>query len=866
MSGSSPSVRVILLLVIAAFTVAVPAAADTQCATPVLSLDDLRAWARATSDGDHLSHLRAARALAAAQSPGSGPGGSFAFRAAIARLTLQEALPWEAGHALAAEDDRWLPGFGLPILDQYPLTAIEYRGELVIGGYLSSAGGLRVWGMARWTDDGWDPLGQGMSALGGLAVLNGLLIAASGTGSISAWDGNAWTALPPAPLDRVYAIAARDGKLYAAGSRLNRYPARQWGQVARFDGLHWTVLGGEFDQRAHALGFYRGDLIAGGSFTRCGTTDCAYVARWDGTSWTALGAGIDRAQFANVSAIEEYEGRLVVGGWFGAATPGLAAWDGATWAPLAGVPVANVQDLLVMDGRLYIAGAFAGESMSVAFWDGSAFHSTPDPLGCGALGLARYRGRLAAVGTFTWAGRCPATRPMVGVAVMDPDGWHGIERWDADMHGFTSAVHAGSVESMAEYRGELIVAGFFCLGGDPAGWKSLPGIARWDGRSWQRIGEGFSCLGLALEVVGEDLVAAGFVCGWSPEGPMNGAARWDGVRWHAMGQGLGGLVFALAEYRGQLYAGGEMQVLATGEPATLAVWDGVEWSAVPGAPNAASINTPRISALEVKDGVLYAGGNFDGSATIASPGVVAWDGQRWRAVGAVVRGDVLALSSYRGELYAGGWVYLGDDTWDGLARWDGTSWHPMGLHATGVRCLTRYGEKLVVGGYDGVGSVVPGSSGLKAWDGERWSGFGAGMNNLPMALLQVGSDLVVGGMFNRAGDRSSFGIARWAGGARPVPATPVRPARGELLVRSTVATGDRADLSYSLPEAGHARLDVFDVRGARIASLLDHEMPAGDGVLEWSAGAPVPLPATGIYFLRLTLNDRAATARVVFVR
>ena len=58
---------------------------------------------------------------------------------------------------------------------------------------------------------------------------------------------------------------------------------------------------------------------------------------------------------------------------------------------------------------------------------------------------------------------------------------------------------------------------------------------------------------------------------------------------------------------------------------------------------------------------------------------------------------------------------------------------------------------------------------------------------------------------------------------------------------------------------------MFDVRGARVATLIDREMPSGEGVLEWSAGSP-PYPAAGVYFVRLTQNRRVATARIVFLR
>lgn len=73
---------------------------------------------------------------------------------------------------------------------------------------------------------------------------------------------------------------------------------------------------------------------------------------------------------------------------------------------------------------------------------------------------------------------------------------------------------------------------------------------------------------------------------------------------------------------------------------------------------------------------------------------------------------------------------------------------------------------------------------------------------------------------------------------------------------------DVARLSLTLPESGLARVDVFDVSGARIATLADGWRPAGTQSLEWTTGAA----PTGVYFARATLGARGTTARIVIVR
>jgi len=354
-----------------------------------------------------------------------------------------------------------------------------------------------------------------------------------------------------------------------------------------------------------------------------------------------------------------------------------------------------------------------------------------------------------------------------------------------------------------------------------------------------------------VQTVGNDLIAAG----------SSGIARWDGAEWQRM-NGLSGFFCAIAEYRGSIYAGGELQVAATGEHTTLARFDGAEWSAVPLSPAAAQWNSPRVSALEVKDGLLYVGGNFNGAQTVASPGVVAWDGQRWYAVGSGRADWVLDLESFRGDLYAAGF--------DGVQRWDGSQWSSLGLDGTEVEALGVYGDKLVIGGLARVDRFTPGSRGIVSWDGEHWGGFGTGVNGLVYALQQVGGDLYVAGSFSFAGDQPSFSVARWAG-SEPPPAPkpspgPLPGGAGGIKVSAAFVTSDQAWLSYSLPAAGQACLELFDTRGARVATLCDRVAGSGTNVLAWSSGSPAPFPRNGVYFLRLTSQGKTAHAKVIFSR
>ena len=74
-------------------------------------------------------------------------------------------------------------------------------------------------------------------------------------------------------------------------------------------------------------------------------------------------------------------------------------------------------------------------------------------------------------------------------------------------------------------------------------------------------------------------------------------------------------------------------------------------------------------------------------------------------------------------------------------------------------------------------------------------------------------------------------------------------------------------ISFALPEAAHARLDIFDVLGRRVATLIDSDMPAGFHTIEWHSQAQDGRGvASGIYFAKLVSGTHAATIRMSFLK
>lgn len=69
-------------------------------------------------------------------------------------------------------------------------------------------------------------------------------------------------------------------------------------------------------------------------------------------------------------------------------------------------------------------------------------------------------------------------------------------------------------------------------------------------------------------------------------------------------------------------------------------------------------------------------------------------------------------------------------------------------------------------------------------------------------------------------------------------------------------------ISYSLPEATHVRLDVYNILGQRVESLLDADQPAGEYQITWDAGRF----ASGMYFYRIQTTEAVETKKMLLVK
>ena len=741
------------------------------------------AWA-ATPPGT--GPAAATPSLAAALNPDgtlkAGATGSFDARAFRMRTAPDGRPVFRSMGTTGAGDERWQGGLGAPNgTDDLVRVVVRAGNDVYIGGRFTVVENVAANSVAKWNGTAWSALGTG--------VTNALL-----------GDG-------------IYSLAvAANGEVYAGG-RFAQAGGVAANNVAKWNGTAWNPLGtgvaspGDIPT-VYALALAgNGNLYAGGGFTQVGGIAANGVAQWNGTAWSPLGAGV--GLISSPIAGEVYalavapNGDLYVGGLFlqagGLATNGLAKWNGTAWSRLGtglnGSSTPKVYALAVAgNGDVYVGGEFiqAGSvaAYNIARWNGTAWNALSTgvanpfnfPL-VRALAVAG-NGDVYAGGEFSQAG---------GVAAANVAKWNGTS-WSPLGTGVANGVNDAGINALAVAgNGDVYTGGIFLQ----AGGTLTSGIARWNGTAWVLFGiggaSGVGGMVYAVAVVGNGDVYVGG--GFSQAGGVaaNNIARWNGTGWSPLGAGTANSGLETATVRalavagnGDLYVGGRFTYAGGVTVNNVARWNGTVWNALgTGVAGISSGSGRRLSVLALtvaNSGDVYAGGNFIQAGGITVNGVARWNGTAWNPLGAgltftgsAITGEARALAlASNGDLYVGGgFTRAGGAAINQVAKWNGTAWSPLGTGITNGLNGSVYAVAVAGNGDVYVGGYFTQAGGIAAtnvawWNGTAWSPLGASTSssaNLYIyALALAGNgDVYAGGYFTQVGGVVVNSVAKWNG-------------------------------------------------------------------------------------------------------
>jgi hypothetical protein len=200
------------------------------------------------------------------------------------------------------------------------------------------------------------------------------------------------------------------------------------------------------------------------------------------------------------------------------------------------------------------------------------------------------------------------------------------------------------------------------------------------------------------------------------------------------------------------------------------------------------------------------------------------------------------------------------DLWTGVA----TPWHPAltawDIVDPRVRALAMVDSVLYVGGsfgsIGGQSRICLGGVDTTTGLATDWS---PGMDGLLWSLAASGNAIYAGGGFSRAGGLPCAGLARFSI-PTPPPSPPV--SRLAMAITPNPAHAD-ALVRLALPTSGAVSLDVHDLQGRLVATILHDEVrTAGPHAV------PIRMNGwpEGVYFCRLEAGGATATRKMVVVK
>jgi hypothetical protein len=182
---------------------------------------------------------------------------------------------------------QWFPlGSGMAGPNNPPPIVVAltvYNGELIAGGYFTSAGGVPATYVARWNGTSWLALGTGMNgAVWGLGVYNNLLIAVGQFGGVgqgvARWNGSTWAGFNTFCCSQIHAVGNYNGELVIGGVIYinSSSPVAS----ARWPGTGPLIDMGISAGPVWSFTRYRNELIPTGGFWQAGNLVSAYWSRW----------------------------------------------------------------------------------------------------------------------------------------------------------------------------------------------------------------------------------------------------------------------------------------------------------------------------------------------------------------------------------------------------------------------------------------------------------------------------------------------------------------------------------------------------------------------------------------------------------
>ena len=428
------------------------------------------------------------------------------------------------------------------------------------------------------------------------------------------------------------------------------------------------------------------------------------------------------------------------------------------------------------------------------------------------------------------------------------------QSWTQVGNGVSEGISTTRINVLSKINHELLAGGDFKF----ADTVRVNSIAKWNGTHWNSIGNGIGKVTyrgtLAIAEYNDEIYAGGDFIDSTGGGEIRTLMKWDSNDWVSISSPFDGAVEVLNDYNNVLYVAG-----AGLNPGYIANWNGKEWNEAEKDVNAAVFD------MLVYKNELYVGGMFTEAGGVSVKGIAKWNGTELLSTGLEQflndsrKISVQTLYLYKGNLLV--CASLGIET-KLLAEWNGEVWGIIDSSFNGqILALTEFNNELYAGGkFDNVsGKQV---NHIAKWDGKNWYSVDGGMNNDVYTMIVFNDELYAGGIFTIAGKVSANRIAKLSLPVGLKDKSDIPPYDYKLFQNYPNPYNPTTTINYQIPGDGFVTLKIYDVLGKEVATLVNENKYTGRYNVEFNAGNL----ASGVYLYQIKVNDFVSTKKLVLLK
>jgi hypothetical protein len=231
----------------------------------------------------------------------------------------------------------------------------------------------------------------------------------------------------------------------------------------------------------------------------------------------------------------------------------------------------------------------------------------------------------------------------------------------------------------------------------------------------------------------------------------------------------------------------------------------------------------------VEDAMIYVAGSFPiATYPYVENKVVMWDGSKWNDIG-----DAFTYAS-----------------------------NPSSSNYTLSAMLKQNGSIYAAGSCDLAGTDTVNF--IARLDGENWVPLGSGLNDFVYALAADTNFIYAGGRFTMAGNNASHKIARYnVSGISAIDSKSMTPVADYSLAQNYPNPfNPTTNIKFRLPETSEVVIDVFNLLGQRIETVINRRMPAGTHIIQFD-GSNL---ASGVYLYRINAGPFQQVKKMLLVK